>query len=194
MLLVLILVVVGGAFALDVQAGALVEGVGLNQMSSLDARVGVGPVTLQAAVGLAGIRIQDPTFEFDGEDEELEFTARFRVGMLQIGAYYPYWRPAPLMSVYSGLRYGFGFGRADITDNGDNEVSVAANAHKLKLIALGWDFSPMQMENLVFSVGVGAEHWWLSDIVAELGSEEITLDLGLSGWSTTVEFGARVRF
>ena len=101
-------------FAIELQVGALAEGVTI-PLGSLDARVKVGPVTGEVAVGFTSFKFANPTVKIDDEEipmpwDNLELRAH--AAMIQAGVFLNWWEP-PRMVVYSGVRGGLGLLGAD---------------------------------------------------------------------------------
>lgn len=196
----------GSAFALEVQAGALVEGVTV-PVGSLDARVDFGPVTAEAAFGFATFSLNNPVIFIDGEEQEMPWDnleLKAHALLAQVGVYGNWWRP-PNMVVYSGLRGGMGFlgGSFNLQESGTSyiwdgstwdyydytytmDVGLSGLCLNIKLVALGWDFQIPGVPNAVFSVGVGAQKWWFLNAKADLSMSESHEYYG--DYSESVEF------
>lgn len=206
--LVLFLVLgAGGIFAFTVQTGFLTS----NKLNGADVRLDIGPLTAEAQAGFGMLRFANPTVEIDGEELSIPATnleLNAHAYFVRAGILVNWWRP-PHMVVYSGLRGTMGLLGADFNmrDEWDSSyddltLDLGATMFDVQGLLLGWDWSIPGVPNAVFSLGVGVQRCWVSNLTGTLAldadymdePEEITIAInpGLSGWSSFVEIGGRI--
>jgi hypothetical protein len=201
-----------GAFALEFQAGVLVEGVS-PAIGSLDLRMDFGPVTAEAALGFTTFKFANPTVMVNGTAltmpwSNLSLDAYGLMGELDL--FVNWWRPANVV-IYSGVggtvgllgaNFNVRVGSASTYD--DITVKLGGTIWNVKGTLLGADFKIPGVSNVVFSFGGGVLYWFLPDLTGSLTVDnelpaapvvnDIKVNPGLSGFSSFVEFGVRVAF